>query len=280
MSATKPVAVQPPSDPAERVTAEVDYFSKSNLWKGGFIEGDPLDPLAPSTYSFLHDMGYASLIHMVYRLAIKPYVNSDTVALEIGPGRGAWSRGILTGNPKHLHVADVLSAEHNCFWENVGRRDNVTYHQVKDCSLSFLPDNSVDYVFSFGCFCHLSPTIIAEYMKTFGRVLRPGGRGFVMYADYDKWNEAMANRPAYSLGNAFSKRRTLPMRIAYKLWSKLFDLSRPQILDKNQPDDMRPGRWFHVSQESMADMARNAGLKVITADMDILFRDPIIAFEK
>lgn len=62
------------------------------LWDGGYYEGDPLDPLSGSNY---RQFGYMSILHATYLWCIKPYVAADTVALELGPGRGAWTRALL-----------------------------------------------------------------------------------------------------------------------------------------------------------------------------------------
>ena len=44
--------------------------------------------------------GYLSLLHTVYLLAIRPYVHRGrTRVLEIGPGRGAWTKAILSRDP-------------------------------------------------------------------------------------------------------------------------------------------------------------------------------------
>lgn len=59
------------------------------LWRGGYYEGDPLDPVGPSSYG---QFGYVSGLYLTYLVCIKPYVGPNTTVLEIGPGRGAWTR--------------------------------------------------------------------------------------------------------------------------------------------------------------------------------------------
>ena len=66
-----------------RLSVELSGFTK--VWKGGYFEGDPLDVLSKSTYD---QVGYMSVLHATYLRCIKPYINSKTIALEIGPGRG------------------------------------------------------------------------------------------------------------------------------------------------------------------------------------------------
>lgn len=276
---SKPQAIQATSEET-RVREEVRYFGRSGLWEGGFVEGDPLDPMAISTYVYQNDMGYMSVIHAVYRVLIKGHVRPGSTVLEIGPGRGAWTRAILSCDPADVHVADVLTPEHNRFWDYVGRRPNVHYHTVEDCALTPVADASIDFVFSFGCFCHLSEHVAREYFRTFARVMRPGTTGFVMFADYDKWNRAMAEGRRYSLRNAFRTRRMRPLRMIYDAWNRLVGTALYLPLDKNQVDNLRPGRWFHIGVDRMAEIATEAGLTVVQPDVDILFRDPIIQFRK
>jgi SAM-dependent methyltransferase len=262
--------------------SEAGIFGESGIWKSGYIEGDPLVPMGPSVYSIRYGMGHISILHAVFRLMIRPYVKDDIVALEIGPGRGAWSKAILSCGPKHLHVCDPLSAEHNGFWEYVGgdARGKTTYHQVTDAELATIPDSSVDYVFSFGCFCHISPDTQGQYLKSMARVMKPGAIGFIMYADYDKWNAAMEVGPSLSLREAFTNGRALPMRLAYSIFDRLFGLAKHTKLDKNDGKQYRPGRWFHVGPERMAKFVTDAGMNVDRVDVDILFRDPIIQFRR
>src|SRR5262249_43161025 len=86
------------SDPAP-ATADMKSdaeFSVSEMvglwrgfWKGGYWEGDPLDPFGRSSYA---QMGFISVIHAIHQVCIKPNVGAETRVLEIGPGRGAWTK--------------------------------------------------------------------------------------------------------------------------------------------------------------------------------------------
>jgi hypothetical protein len=80
-----------------------------------------------------------STLHATYLCCIKPYVNQDTVALEIGPGRNAWTKTLLPAC--EVYALDALSAEHNDFYEYVGRHEHVKYFQVSDFKCEMLPDN-------------------------------------------------------------------------------------------------------------------------------------------
>jgi hypothetical protein len=47
-----------------------------DVWEGGYYEGNPLEPMAPSEYGAL---GYVSIIHAVYLMCIWPYVDETTI---------------------------------------------------------------------------------------------------------------------------------------------------------------------------------------------------------
>jgi hypothetical protein len=150
-------------------------------WPGGYYEGNPLDPFSPSSYKTLSNM---SILHATYLRCIKPYINSEINALEIGPGRGAWSKCML--GFKKLIVMDPISAEETHFYDYVGIHENVQYQQIEDFSCSFLEDYSIGYMFSFGCLCHVPFEGIIEYAKNLYEKLQYGAECFWMIADAER----------------------------------------------------------------------------------------------
>jgi phospholipid N-methyltransferase len=174
--------------------------------------------------------------------------------LEIGPGRGCWTKAIFQLNPKSITCIDALSAAHNQFWKYVGSSEKITYHQIKDFSLDCIQNNSIDFVFSFGTFCHISPIMIYEYFKSIYKKLRPGAEGFVMYADYDKYNKCAEK-----------------YHTNYH-WDKQNDLLIMQ--QKIKPT------WYHMGIERAQQTLLELGYEVITADTNVNERDPVIHFRK
>lgn len=260
-----------------RVRDEIESFK--HIWEGGYHEGDPLDPMAPSTYG---DIGYLSVIHVVYLMCIKPYVNESTRVLEIGPGRGAWTRSILKHAPQNIVCVDALTAEHNKFWEYVGSHTNINYFVATDFSLGMVEDNSIDYFFSFGCMCHISPDMVEEYIRNLSDKMCDGANGFMMIADYEKANMAIDNvRNLSSLrvlqSVAFNGRRYIPLK-------KLASAIRPQMTAhlrfRKLDEDMipRPGRWYHMGLARALDALTRNGFLVINPDIDAVKRDPVIHF--
>lgn len=227
----------------QKAQSELESFHK--IWSGGYYEGDPLDPLSRSKYG---RMGYMSILHAVYLCCIKPYLDRGTVALEIGPGRGAWTKALLPA--REVWALDALSAQHNGFFEYVGQQPQVRYFQVNDFSCSMLPENHFDYVFSFGCLCHVSFDGIMAYARNLYPKLKSGANCFWLVADYDKYNRTLTEFDRYDIVcNMLPPGR---IRTVIK-WP--VDRVRPnlmQLKDKSEDDNPRPARWYHAGTEQRA----------------------------
>jgi hypothetical protein len=204
-------------------------------WEGGYYEGNPLDPFSPSTYKNLSNM---SILHATYLHCIKPYIDDEKTALEIGPGRGAWSKCML--GFRKLIVMDPISPEETHFFDYVGRHENVHYEQITDFSCSFLQHYSIDYMFSFGCLCHVPFEGIEEYAKNLYEKLQYGADCFWMIADAEQ-HLRMTGEP---------------------------------IPDKG------PGRWYDAGKERTCRMLEQHGYEIIDSDVGTCLRDPIIHFRK
>jgi hypothetical protein len=252
--------------------------SFDNIWQGGYYEGDPLDPMGQSAYG---EMGYLSVLYATYLLCIKPYVSSETIVLEIGPGRGAWTKTML--HAREVWCLDALSAEHNGFWSYVGRQPHVRYEHISDFSCSVVPDGSVDFLFSFGCFPHISPEGIAEYMRNLYSKLRPGAHGFISFADYDKLNWAYRHIDRFSVSRTLPRkaRHILPLAMTWDLFWRLIHKRRKRIrYDVHESQIPYPGRWWHMGTGRMAELLSNLGYTVVEPDIGVLHRDPMIHFTK
>ena len=242
---------------ADKLKQELDAFQ--GVWKGGYFEGDPLDPFAPSYFG---EFGFMSVLHATYLRCIKPYVHADTVALEIGPGRGGWTRTML--GAREVYALDALSAGHNRFFEYLGHPKHVHYFQVQDFSCRELPDAHFNYMFSFGCLCHVSFEGISQYARNTFAKMQPGAECFWMIADYEKYNWAVAN-----FGNAMSVRAG--------------DKSprRHQPIAMDADDEPREGgRWYHAGVGRTCEVLESAGYRIVDPDVGTNLRDPIIYFRK
>jgi methyltransferase family protein len=262
-----------------------EFFRQfQQAWEGGYFESDPRDPLGASSYGVY---GYNSVLYTVYSACIRPYVNRETTVLEIGPGRGAWTKTILARDCRKIYAVDAASPEHSQFWEYVGRDPRVEHIVANDFSLSGIPDGAIDFFFSFGTFSHLTAGMCEQYVSSLAPKMRRGARGFVMIGDFDKYNRCIDNAAHLSIGRILTDQRRkvwLPVRFAYLFVWKLFrsrmDLER---VSKSREENLVAGPWpgwYHWGVGPACTALQRAGFDVIEADVEVISRDPMIHFVK
>ena len=112
---------------------------------------------------------------------LSPHFNKEHSALEIGCGGGYWPGNYLCGNFAHVTGLDVLPGE-------PFSAPNFTYIEVpdRDYSCHGVPDESIDFVWSFGVFCHLNLSSIQAYLKSVYRVLKHGGKASLYFSNNDR----------------------------------------------------------------------------------------------
>lgn len=255
---------------SEKISDEIASFD--GLWEGGYYEGDPLLPLSKSTYG---SYGFLSVLHATYLRCIKPYVNSETVALEIGPGRGAWTKTML--GAKEIWALDALSAEYNRFFEYLGHPENVHYFKVNDFECRDLPEDHFNYMFSFGCLCHVSFDGISEYARNIFPKLKSGANCFWMVADKAKYQQMITEQNSFDIWLGLApKRRLRPIK---KIFDAISWAAKPAF---RKHDDFAPGKgsWHDAGEARTCEMLRSIGYKIIDSDVGTVPRDPIIHFMK
>jgi hypothetical protein len=249
------------------------------------MEGQPLDPMGASTYGVY---GYNSVLYTVYSACIRPYITSDTVVLEVGPGRGAWSKAFLERNCRKLYAVDAASAEHTHFWDYVGKDPRAEYIVTDDFSLSGVPDNSIDFFFSFGVFCHLKPEMCEEYVQSLGPKMRSGSRGFLYIADFDKYERCLANAERLTVGRflaAQTRKIWIPAKYGYLLAWRFFrskmDLENvSKSRERNLWNSEGNFGWYHWGVDRACPALKSAGFEIVEPDVEVTPRDPVIHFIK
>ena len=199
------------------------------------------------------------------------------MSLELGPGRGAWSKALLPS--RELYALDALPEEHNRFYEYLGYPEHVKYFQVNDFKCEMLPEDHFDYMFSFGCLCHVSFEGIREYARNIHPKLKPGSNCFWMIADYDKYNSAVANLKKLSIWSA-----VMPARRRYFFLKWVFDCLMKQQAPREkrveEDNQARVGQWHHAGIDRTCSMLEESGYQIADPDVGTCLRDPIIHFTK
>jgi SAM-dependent methyltransferase len=114
---------------------------------------------------------------------VKPYVKPDATVLEIGCGGGRWTRYLV---PAKKVIAVDLNREFFAPLKTMFPDANLEFYQPEGCDLREVPDNSVDFVFTFGTFVHIELDGIRQYLVEIKRVLKSGGIAVVHYGDKQK----------------------------------------------------------------------------------------------
>lgn len=118
----------------------------------------------------------------IVQTCLAPFYGKDKTCLEIGCGEGFWLGKYLVPNFKHVTGLDVIPRE----W--VKAKGNYRYIELPNTNYAchMVADNSVDFVWSFGCFCHLTLPSIQEYLKSIIRVLKPGGKASLYFSNTER----------------------------------------------------------------------------------------------
>lgn len=105
---------------------------------------------------------------------LKRHLQPNSTVLEIGPGAGRWSETLATLSKKLILVDLTESSIAHCR-NRLKTHEHVAYHQNNGRDLSFVFRDSVDFVWSFDVFVHVSPADTAQYLEEIQKILSPGG---------------------------------------------------------------------------------------------------------
>lgn len=182
----------------------------------------------------------------VFLEAVLPYLRPDANVLELGPGRGSWSRAILQHLPRgQLQTVDFQDVSR---WLTPAKwSGRLICHQVDDNSLRGTPDQHFDLFWSFGVLCHNNNDAILEILTSALPKMKPGGYAVHQFGDWKKLD-------------AFGwERGHIPVEF------------------KQKPDDEI--WWPRNDQDKMRRVANAAGWHVVSLDLGLLQRDAIMVLQ-
>ena len=102
--------------------------------------------------------------------------------LEIAPGYGRCTQYLLD----HCSKLTIVDLTEKCIDECRKRfadRGNISYHVNDGKSLSFVKDDSVDFVFSWDSLVHANDEVFRSYLAQLSKKLKPGGFGFFHHSN-------------------------------------------------------------------------------------------------
>jgi ubiquinone/menaquinone biosynthesis C-methylase UbiE len=109
-----------------------------------------------------------------------PYFPSGGTFLEIGPGGGRWTE-VLQPRAESLYVVDVAEMPIALCRQRFAHCRNIEYFLGDGRSIQ-LPRESVDGIWSYDVFVHITPLDVRNYFFEFSRTLRPGGHAVIHHA--------------------------------------------------------------------------------------------------
>jgi len=107
--------------------------------------------------------------------------------LEIAPGHGRITQ-FLSILADELIVVDLNETCIEQTKKKLGTHIK-EYHVNDGITLSSIPTNSIDLVFSFDSFVHMHKNVVRSYVKEISRVLVNGGHGFIHHSWIDGGKE-------------------------------------------------------------------------------------------
>lgn len=169
---------------------------------------------------FNYGIGFDEVVNRT----ILPFANKEYTCLEIGCGGGVFTE-VLSQHFGQVIAIDVIPEHYGVRYPNVKfiELDSQDY----DCT--GVKSNSIDFVFSYGVFCHFSNDAIGKYVQSINRVLKKGSEGIIMISNFDKLKDEFPNYCDWSkcnygelmnIGHFYQDDRTID------IFSKLTILSR------------------------------------------------------
>lgn len=108
----------------------------------------------------------------------------DVRVLEIAPGYGRMT-AFLKNFCRSLTLVDIAQ---NCIdhcRQRFDREEHLEYFVNNGRSLSFIDDESIDFVFSFDSLVHADLDVVTDYLAEIQRILVPGGRAFIHHSNLE-----------------------------------------------------------------------------------------------
>jgi SAM-dependent methyltransferase len=208
----------------------------------GYDSGDVLS-LIPSRVRRSEEKKVGGSYRQVFKKGLQPHLHPSARVLELGPGKGSWSRAILDHIPEgELHTVDFLDVTPWLRPENFGGR--LTCHRVQDNNYDGLPGGYFDVFWSFGVLCHNEASMILEILTRIRNKMKPGAVAVHQYGDWEKLEAFGWNRGG--VPQAFKS------KVDQEIW------------------------WPRNNQKVMTRLGTEAGWEVLNADLGLLQRDSVI----
>lgn len=226
-----------------------EILSFHHLWAGGFRTGYQPKRNQKQIENYLQNI-------------VKP----EYTVFEIGCGGGQWTK-LLSRLANKVICNDAKTAESNNLFgylRNNNAKNNVSFFHAKNFSLNYIEHNSLDMVFSYDVFCHISYSGQKEYLKNLFSKCKPGCLLMIMYADAHKYASSEPENVPIAFHNFLSADLNMTLQRAVE------DCDGKNMI----------GRWYYVGIENFINMCLEYGYTVLEKDLDIDKTNPITLFRR
>jgi ubiquinone/menaquinone biosynthesis C-methylase UbiE len=110
---------------------------------------------------------------------IQPHINPEHTVLEIGCGRGRWSEHFV----KRVAKLWLVDLSPTCIEACQAKFGDAASYIETGGDLSDIPDESVDFVWSFDVLVHVDAKDILAYLRQLRRVMKPESLAILHHAD-------------------------------------------------------------------------------------------------
>jgi phospholipid N-methyltransferase len=222
--------------------------------------------------------------------AVKPLLKPDDCVLELGPGKGSFTRGLFTMITKgQIHTIDLQDIRPWVQDLITKFEDRFFMHQVEigDFEYNFLEDDFFDTFFSFGVFCHMNLTDIERFLLKLRQKLKKDAICIAQYSDWQKAGNYCLDPEGQSYNlEAYNMLTTeYPFEFKY-LQAKTIRQKIPLLIDKyllnKYPKPQIPPEqsfWVKNDQKSMQRLLRKTGYQVLEIDTGHFQRDSVAVFK-
>ncbi len=187
---------------------------------------------------------------MLWYITILPRIHSFLPAenvLEIASGFGRVTQ-YLKQFCGHLTVVDLSERCIEFCKQRFSANFHISYRVNDGKSLAMIPDNSLDFVFSFDSLVHVEEDVIEAYLLELAKKLKKDAIGFIHHSNLGDY------RRDYAWENSvpkFAERYPRTKGILRKIW----------------PAELHHGRSFSVTAEKFNGFAQKAGLKCVSQEI-------------
>jgi hypothetical protein len=178
-----------------------------------------------------------------WRGAILPRISAFLPAggcLKIAPGRGRWTQ-FLKEEYDRLFIVDLSSSCIDACRRRFADCSNIRYHVNDGRSLAMIPDESVDFAFSFDSLVHVEADVLEVYLQQLASKMTKDGVGFIHHSNLGKYEG--------------------------ELWHLRNPMLRSVLRRTGLVDTYTGYQTFSVTAARFEEMARRAGFQCISQEL-------------